>query len=338
VTVGVIGLGFGRAHIAGFQAAGCQVAAVCQRDPAQARAVAERYGIPRAFERWEQLLDEARPDIVAIAVPPHLHEVIASRAFEAGAHVLCEKPLALDAAQARAMAEAAARHGRVAVTGFNWRFPAAMQRLHALVAGGTLGRVFQVSGRWLAPRWAEEGATPTWRMDRAQAGHGAMGDMGVHLVDLIRWTFGEWTRVAARTGVAYPERTVPGVGVTITVSRAARGVSEHTLEAWGTHGAVRYRLAREGPRWYAGTLALATGSAMLGPVRVAPGLPRSAGQGDQIEVIGRTMVAPMVRRMLAAIRGREPASPSFEDGARAQAVLDAIAESARRDDWVTVAG
>ena len=135
-TVGIVGLGFGRAHIPAFQSQGCDVVAVCQRDAAKAREVAHRYGVPRMFERWEQMLEQARPDIVVIAAPPAVHHVIAVEALSVGAHVLCEKPLAMNAGEARAMIEAASRAGRVAMTCFNWRFPAAMQRLHAMVDAG----------------------------------------------------------------------------------------------------------------------------------------------------------------------------------------------------------
>ncbi len=96
--VGIVGLGFGRAHIPAFQANGCEVVAVCQRNQETARAVAERYRVPGVFERWEQMLDETKPDIVVIASPPNLHREIALRAFEQGAHVLCEKPLAMTSA------------------------------------------------------------------------------------------------------------------------------------------------------------------------------------------------------------------------------------------------
>lgn len=208
-TVGIVGVGFGRAHIPAFQAQGCRVVAVCQRHRAQAGAVAERYGIPGIFERWEQMLEEAKPEIVVIATPPVLHHPIALHALAAGAHVLCEKPLAMTREEAREMVEAAARAGRVAMTCFNWRFPAAMQRFHALVEAGFLGRLFHADARYLVPRWADEAVPPTWRMDRRQAGHGVMGDLGVHVVDLIRWNFGEFTRLSAATGLAYPSRSVP---------------------------------------------------------------------------------------------------------------------------------
>src|SRR5918996_2837516 len=140
-TVGVIGLGFGRSHIPAFQVNGCRVVAVCQRHREQAQAIADRYGVEGVFERWEDLLEKARPDIVVIATPPHLHKAIALAAFAQGAHVLCEKPVALTAADAREMVDAAARAQRIAMTNFNWRSPAGVQRFHAMVEEGFLGRL-----------------------------------------------------------------------------------------------------------------------------------------------------------------------------------------------------
>jgi predicted dehydrogenase len=350
-TVGIVGLGFGRAHIPAFQSHGCEVVAVCQRDQAAARKVAARYGVPRVFERWEQMLEQARPDIVVIAAPPALHRAIAVEALAAGAHVLCEKPLAMDGADARAMVEAARRAGRTAMTSFNWRFPAAMQRLHAMVEAGFLGRVFHVNVRWLGARWADEEAPTTWRMDRAQAGHGAMGDMGVHAIDLVRWNFGEFKRLTAQAGIAYPSRIVPGTGktvdaedycavtaelvsgvqVTLFTSRVARGTTEQTLEAYGTDGALQYRLDRETPRWWRGELRAAPKGSGFASVKTPAGLPKSAGDGDPLEVVGQTTIAPLVKRFLAATRKGQSPSPSFEDGMRSQAVLDAVLESIASD-------
>src|SRR5205085_2850863 len=143
-TVAVIGLGFGRAHVPGFQSAGARVVAVCQRDEAAARTVAGAYGVPHAYGRWEDMLATEHPDIVVIATPPHLHRTIARAAAAGGAHVLCEKPLATAREDAEAIVADVARAGRVGMTGFNWRFPAAMQRMRALMAEGAIGRVLHV--------------------------------------------------------------------------------------------------------------------------------------------------------------------------------------------------
>ena len=353
--VGVIGLGFGRAHIPAFQANGCEVVAVCQRNQETARSVAARYGVPGVFEQWERMLDEASPDIVVIASPPSLHREIALRAFSRGAHVLCEKPLAMTAAEGRDMVEAARKAQRVAMTSFNWRFIPAMQRFHSLVEEGAVGRLFHAAGRWLGARWADEAAPATWRMDRAQAGHGAMGDMGVHLIDMVRWHFGEFARVSAQAGVAHPTRPAPGgkptdaedfcsvMGelvsggqVTLSVSRAARGANEQFLEAYGSQGSLVYRVNREKPKWYVGELRAAGASGTLQPVSVTAGLPRSAGEGDQMEVTGKATIAPLVKRFLEGIRKGESPSPSLEDGIRAQLVLDAVLRSLEQGGWQRV--
>ena len=352
-TVAVIGLGFGRAHVPGFQAAGARVVAVCQRDEAAARKVAAAYGVPRAYARWEHMLTTEHPDIVVIATPPHLHRAIARAAAAGGAHVLCEKPLATSRVDAEAIVADVARAGRVGMTGFNWRFPAAMQRMRALVGDGAVGRILHVRAHWLGARWADEAAPTTWRMDREQAGHGAMGDMGVHVVDLVRWICGEFARVAAHAGIAYPDKPVAGterrtdaedyvslVGeltagtqVSFIASRAAHGRNEHALEISGTRGALVYRLTRESPRWYAGTLASATAGGNFTPVPVdAPDVEGN----DPMEVIGRATIAPLAARMLAAIRGESAADPSLGDGLRAQLVLEAVREAAARRVWVDV--
>ena len=140
-TVGIIGLGFGRAHIPAFQSQGCEVVAVCQRDQKVAREIATRYGVSGVFERWQDMLEQTRPDIVVIASPPAIHRDIAVAALEAGAHVLCEKPLAMTAEEGREMIAAAQRTKRTAMTSFNWRYIAAMQRLHTMAeAYGAVGR------------------------------------------------------------------------------------------------------------------------------------------------------------------------------------------------------
>jgi len=220
-----------------------------------------------------------------------------------------------------------------------------------MVEAGALGRLFNVHLRWMGSRWADEGAAATWRMDRAQAGHGAMGDMGVHVIDIVRWHFGEIAAVSAQGGIAYPAKTVPGVGkatdaedycvvtarlasgglVTFTVSRAARAMNQQTMEAYGSEGALQYRLDRDKPRWWRGELFHAGKEGGFVPVKAPAGLPKSAGEGDAMEVVGKTTIAPLVKRFLAAVRKGRSESPSFEDGLRAQLVLDAVLESIASD-------
>jgi predicted dehydrogenase len=354
--VAVVGLGYGRAHIPAFQAQGCPVVAVCQRDESAARGVARRYGIDQVFTRWEAMLERARPEIVVVATPPHLHRPIALSAFASGAHVLCEKPLAMSAAEGREMIQAARDARRVAMTAFNWRAPVAMQRFHELATSGAVGRVLHLSGRWVNPRWADESTSGTWRMTRAEAGMGAMGDQGVHLVDLVQWTVGPIARVCAQAGIAYPSRSAPGATgpadaedfctvlaetasgaqATLIVSRVAHGINEHGLEIHGTAGALGYRMGRDTARWWTGEVRAAKPGEMLRPLALDDRGPDIADT-DPLDIVGRATLAPLAGRMLRAIAAGEPAAPSLEDGLRAQVVLDAVQQSLTRRAWVDVA-
>jgi predicted dehydrogenase len=332
------------------------VVAVCQRNRAQADAIAHAYGVPDVHERWEDLLEKSKPDIVVIATPPHLHKAIALAAFAQGAHVLCEKPVALTAADAREIVDAAARAQRTAMTNFNWRSPAAFQRFHAMVRDGFLGRLLHVQVRYMFGRFADPQAPSTWRMDSSQAGLGTMGDAGVHAIDFVQWNFGDIARVAAQSSV-FPSRTKAdgatpadtedvcqfvaelssGAQVSFAISRIARGANEQTMEAYGTSGALRYALLRDRPRWWPGQLLATTGpGGSFAPVKVSTGLPRAAGEGELPDVIGRTTIAPLVKRFLAGIRAKESPSPSLEEGWRAQRVLDAVQQSVATRTWQLV--
>jgi len=122
------------------------------------------------------------------------------------------------------------------------------------------------------------------------------------------------------------------------VSRAARGANENFLEAYGSQGALVYRLDREKPKWYVGELRAAGPSGTLQPVSVKSGLPRSAAEGDLMEVTGKTTIAPLVKRFLEAVRkgdGESP-TPSLQDGVRAQLVLDAVLKSLHEGGWQRV--
>ena len=355
-TAGIIGLGYGRAHIAGFQAAGVKVLALCQRDTETAAKLANKYQVPHVFGRWQDMLAQARPDIVVIATPPALHLPILQAAVAAGCHVVCEKPLATTTAEAQAMVAAAATSSCSVITSFNWRFAPAMQSMKQMVDAGHLGRVFHVNARWFNPAWVDAATAPTWRMDRALAGHGALGDLGVHLIDLVQWLFGDVARVIASSGAAYAGRSIPGgarladaedfshviaglrsgVSVAITVSRVARGLNEHSLEVYGEHGALTMRQTRSGSAWHLGELRSATGSALFEPISLSTEDVAPALSQDRLELTGQTTICPMVKQFIAAIEGRGPLTPSLQDGASAQAVLDAVLESTVSGRWVTI--
>jgi predicted dehydrogenase len=210
--------------------------------------------------------------------------------------------------------------------------------------------------RWLGGRFADPTMTPTWRMDSSQAGLGAMGDAGVHAIDFVHWNFGPIVRVTAQMST-FPSRTMAdgtspadtedvcqfiaelasGAEASFTISRVARGTNEQTMEAYGTDGALRYALLRDQPRWWRGQLHATTGpNGAFAPVPFKAVVPRTAGDGELPDVIGKTSIAPLVKRFLAGIRKKESPSPSLEEGVRAQLVLDAVQRSVATRTWQEV--
>ena len=127
-----------------------------------------------------------------------------------------------------------------------------------------------------------------------------------------------------------------GAQVNIQLSRVARGHNLHTLIAFGNQGAVSYRLLRDrgGPRWYRGELSFALGKSGLQPVTLRGGLPRGIKPGEAFDTTGYATLTPLLREMIRAIKSGGPASPSFEDGLKAQAVVEAIQEAAAAHSWV----
>lgn len=354
MKAGVIGTSYGRVHIIGLQAAGVEVVALCQRDQETARGIAKQYGVPRVFSDWEALVAAPELDLVTIAVPPHLHLPIARRALALGKHLICEKPLARTLEEARLMARLAQRASSRAMTGFNWRFTAGAQKMKTLVNAGFLGRLLHATGTWYGTRYADASASLSWRNERELAGLGALGDIGVHVIDLLRWLGGEFRRVSALTGIAHPDRELApgkrvdtddyceflgvfesGAHATVTLSRVARGTTFHRLQLFGTEGALSYEFQRDEPGWATGQLLSAHGGGRWERVPLSP--PSSdPAPSDFSERTGRATFAPLVRILLDGVEHGRDVSPSFFDGLRAQAVTETVLQSADEQAWLPV--
>jgi predicted dehydrogenase len=160
---------------------GVEVAAVAARDPERARRFARRHGIERAHPSYDALIDDPEIDAIYNPLPNGLHATWTIRALEAGKHVLCEKPMAANAEEATAMAEAAERADRVLVEAFHWRYHPLARRMREIVRG-EIGRVTHVEAALCFP-------LPFFRdirYDYDLAGGAAM-DAGCYAVDIVRW-------------------------------------------------------------------------------------------------------------------------------------------------------
>ena len=208
-------------------------------DPHKARTLAERFDVPRVGTE-DEVLKDPELDAVVIATPNHLHEQQGIAALGAGKHVLVERPLALEAEGVARMQEAAERAQRSVVVGMAHRYRPEVSALASFVASGELGRVYAERGAWLnrsAPQQRR-----TWRWRRAEAGGGALVDLGVPALDLCLWLVGypQIARVKAVLMFADAEVEEAAVLMVETVD----GMALTAEMSWGYFAAEDYQYAR----------------------------------------------------------------------------------------------
>ena len=187
LRAGVVGTGFvGVVHVDALRRLGVEVTGVVGSSPERARAK----GIAPAYESYEALLSDDRVDVVHLTTPNHLHYPQVKQALAAGKHVVCEKPLAMTAAESGALLELAERSGLVHCTNFNIRFYPMVQEARARVRAGELGRVFNVHGGYLQD-WLLLDPDWNWRIEPDKGGElRAVGDIGSHWLDLMQFVTG----------------------------------------------------------------------------------------------------------------------------------------------------
>jgi predicted dehydrogenase len=379
--VGLVGYAFmGAAHSQAWRSAprffelplAPRMRVVAGRDATAVQAAADRLGWDEAVTSWHDLVKRDDVDLVDVCTPGDTHAEIAIAALEAGKHVLCEKPLANSVAEAEAMvaaAEKAAERGVHAMVGFTYRRVPAIQLARRLVEQGRVGDVRHVRAQYLQDWIADPSAPLSWRLDKAKAGSGALGDIGAHVVDLAQFITGErLTGVSGALETFVKERPLPasfsglggeageGTGL-VTVDDAAvffgrltgGGLAsfEATRFAWGRKNAIRLEI--NGSK---GSLAfdfedmnlLHFYDAEEGPetagfrriVVTEPEHPYTGhwwppGHGLGYEHAFTHQVVDLVGDLAA---GRQP-TPSFADGLAVQRVLDAVERSSEaRSAWV----
>ena len=184
-----------------------RVVALCGRGRARAEELAGRFGVPHVFADYGEMIDRGGLDALAVATPDDLHHPMTLRALRAGLHVLCEKPLASNRAQALEMWRAAEAAGVVHLVLFMFRWLPAFRQLEKLVTAGYVGRIHHAEFHYLSG----SGRTDTygWRFDRQRA-NGVLGDVGSHLIDLAHALVGPITRVSARLAIDSPRQAPPG--------------------------------------------------------------------------------------------------------------------------------
>jgi predicted dehydrogenase len=234
----------------------CELIAVSRSDAARAESFASEFGAKRWHADWHELINDAEVEAVYVATPVHLHAEQAVAAAEAGKHVLCEKPLALNVAECERMNAAAEANGVLLGVAYYRRFYPAVERVCEILESGEIGVpvIAQVNAFERfdpAPDHARR-----WLLDKRQSGGGPMFDFGCHRIEVLLNLFGNVTAVRALTGNALFEREVEdtacallrferGTQGVISVTHAAREPQD-TLEIFGSVGSIRVDVLNEG--------------------------------------------------------------------------------------------
>jgi predicted dehydrogenase len=368
IGICLIGAGFmGRAHSSAYRAAQSilpfgeriLMQSIVSRSAQDRMRLRQHYGWKDGADDWKAAIQ--RPDIalVDIATPTNLHAEMTIAALAAGKHVLCEKPLAMDVAEAEAMLAAARSSRAHAGVAFNYRFVPAIRLAKRLIDEGRVGRIYHFRARYLQDWLASPDMPMSWRLDRQQAGSGVLGDLGAHIVDLAHFLVGPMTDVVGQTTTFVDARSSTG-GKTgqVTVDDAssfltrfangAAGVFEasrmstgsknrNQFEIEGDRGALRFDLERlnelefysaDDPHHMRGFRTI---------LATEPEHPFLEHWWPPGHTLGWEHAhIHLIASFLNDIVSGETTVPTIEDGVACQRVLQAVEQSAAEGRWTTV--
>jgi predicted dehydrogenase len=334
------------------QVEGAEVVAITNRTQQKAVCLAQRFGIDQVCSSTEELLRGDAVNVVSIAMPHSLHHPLAMAAVDAGKHVFCEKPLATSLADALEMRDRARAAGVKTGVQLGHRVLPGLNKLRSLLADGEIGHVEHIACSWCF-NWARDPRLPLiWRFRREMAGAGALADLGVYAIDVARWLLGELESVVGHTQTVVKRRPLPieryDFDRTVRLARegaldvsdemrtvenedectylarfengahgvfrASRVQHQQRLEIFGTRGALRWHL--QGDRLWS----------------------KLEGQPDYIEirVLRPARQLTFVHPFAQDIREDTSCGPTFDDGVKAQAVIEAVLRSASEGRWVPV--
>jgi predicted dehydrogenase len=370
VRVGIVGAGFiGRVHARSARLAGARVVGVAASSAASAERAAAEIGVERAFASADDLVVSDEVDVVHVCAPNHLHLPLARAALEAGKHVVCEKPVALDSAGAAELVAAAERTGRVATVPFVYRYYPTVREARARIRVGGLGELRLFHGGYLQD-WLLDPSDDNWRVEPELGGASrAFADIGSHWCDLIEFVAGERIRsVCARTAIAHAERprreahsfergdgdgapravetediatvlfeTASAIVGSTVISQVSAGRKNRLwFEVGGTEAAVAFDQEQPETLWIGrrarSELIPRDFDTLTTEAAGYVTLPGGHPQGYH------DCFDAFVAETYAAIAGERPSEdlPGLADGERSVRITEAVLESARTRRWVEV--
>ncbi len=380
MRVAMIGYGFmGAAHSQAWRTAprvfdlpdDIEMAIIVGRNPEAVADAAAKWGWQESATDWRDIVTRDDIDIVDIVTPGHSHHEIAIAALKAGKHVRCEKPLANSGEDAEAMAEAARESSAKAMLGFTYRRVPALTRARDLIAEGKVGNVQQVRAAYRQDWLVDPEAPLSWRLQKDLAGHGALGDIGAHAIDLVQFLTGlSVTKVSGiidtivkerpveteRVGIAgkggdekapvtvddvaiFTGRLENGALAAFEATRFATGrKNELSVEISGDKGAIAFNLESLNELHVYDLTADELGQGFTRVLVTEPGHPYLEGWWPTGHMLGyEHAFSHQVKDFVDAIANDTTPTPTFDDGVQVQRVLDAVEVSSDDDSrWVQI--
>jgi len=334
-------------------------------------ATAQQLGWEESDCEWRRVIERKDIDIVDISTPGHLHHPMAIAAAETGKHIICEKPLANNLAQAKEMLRAVQKAGVTHMVNFNYRRAPAVAFAKKLIEEGRLGQVYHYHAAYLQD-WIMDPDFPlVWRLEKKYAGSGALGDIGAHAADLAQMLIGYIDSVTGQMTTFIKERPLPGTGegawgakgaegkkgkVTVDddtnflahFKNGAVGVFEstrfaggrrnfNTFQVYGSKGSLAFNMERMNELEFYDRTEPNEQQAFK-TIMVTEGThPYVGAWWPPGHIIGyeHTFVHA-VHDFLVALETGQPPQPGFDEGVRVQAVLDAVERSAKSGRWEKV--
>jgi len=299
---------------------GITVAAIASRDAGKARAMADAFGVPRAYGSYDELLADPAIDAVYNPLPNHLHVPWSIAAMEAGKHVLCEKPIGLNADDARRLLAVRDRTGRQVAEAFMVHVHPQWERVHELVRAGRIGELKHVHTTFSYFK-----RDPANVRSRVEWGGGALLDIGCYPVTLSRRLFGAEPTDVMATLERDPDMRIdrlasailrfPGGTATFTVG--GQTVPQQRTELFGTTGRIEVPVPVNTPP--------------SAPARIV--IDDGRGSSESVEFAAVDQYTIQAERFVEAVRGGRPVPVPLEDAIANMAVLDALFRSAETGRW-----
>ena len=354
IRVGTIGASFAKAAYLPALATidDVELTAIASARMASAQSAADQFNIPNVYDDWEKMLSEHEFDLVCIATPVKYHAPMALAALKAGAHVLCEKPMAMNSDESMQMFKTAQAEGKLHIMGHELRFNPNRHKIKELIDNGTIGTVrhmnlLNVSASMGDP--ASRVENDWWSLE--SEGGGRLGANGSHQIDLIRFWLGDVASVSGQLRTMVPDRIGKDSGnawtataddqcnftlqmengaiVDVFISGAARHSHGNHTQIFGSEGTITLSNSDE---------KLLVAKAGEEFVDMSQSDPNASLDGVGKGIWNVSFVALMGELTTAIRDGRKlNEGATFEDGLKTQQVMDAVRQSSEQRRWIDLA-